>query len=205
MTEDNIMLWQHAAEQGDTEAQYALGCCYYLGDGVETNPTVSAAWMKKAAENGHLKAQHTLGMYYYNGTGVLQDYRKAAEWLELAAEQGDSGANDMLGACYYMIGMGYYCGDKESQDFEQANRYFSRAARRGLVEANYILGMNYANGVGVEEPNYKKAFQLFQSAMEMEEDTPGSMAVELYQTYGVRGKKRKQVSGFLKRNIQIQI
>lgn len=48
------------AEQGDAEAQFNLGKCYYHGDGVNRDLKEAVYWFRKAAEQGHVKAQEAL-------------------------------------------------------------------------------------------------------------------------------------------------
>ena len=45
--------YRKAAEQGYASAQYRLGNCYYLGEGVTKNHTEAAKWYRKAAEQGN--------------------------------------------------------------------------------------------------------------------------------------------------------
>lgn len=198
MTEEMVAKLLADAETGDPRAQYTLGCAYYLGDGVEQDQVVGAAWMLKAAEQGEIKAQHTLGMYYYKGTGVEQDYAKAAQWLEKAAEQGDLSADDMLGACYHMLAIDYYCGNRVEQDCVKAMELFRKAADRGLLEAQYAMGINCAMGVGVEQ-DYRNGFNWLCKAMELEEDTPGKLVLDLYKEYGQSMRVAKRVTGFTKK------
>ena len=62
--------YRSAAEQGDAEAQFALGVCHYVGQGVGQSYQEAAKWYRKAAEQGLAKAQHNLGVCYENGQGV---------------------------------------------------------------------------------------------------------------------------------------
>ena len=77
-----------AAELGNVDAQFTLGWCYYMGEGVEVNLYEAVKWYRKAAEQGHAEAQNNLGSCYYNGNGVEQDYAEAVKWYRKAAEQG---------------------------------------------------------------------------------------------------------------------
>lgn len=62
------------AEQGDAEAQFALGEYYYRGDkDREQDYEQAVYWYRKAAEQGHASAQYNLGCCYYWGYGVSQD------------------------------------------------------------------------------------------------------------------------------------
>ena len=45
------------AEQGDAEAQYRLGSCYYNGDGVNEDKAEAVKWYRKAAEQGDSNAR----------------------------------------------------------------------------------------------------------------------------------------------------
>ena len=48
---------QAPANQGDPEAQYALGYMYYYGKGTAMNRSLGKEWIKKAADNGDSNAQ----------------------------------------------------------------------------------------------------------------------------------------------------
>jgi TPR repeat protein len=77
-----------AAEDGNAEAQQALGFFYCIGAGVPLDYVQAAMWFRKAAEQGNAEAQYRLGLSYYKGEGVLKDYAQAAFWWCKAAEQG---------------------------------------------------------------------------------------------------------------------
>ena len=47
--------YYEAAMQGDAEAQYQLGNCYYNGDGVRKDFSAAADWYREAAEQGYRK------------------------------------------------------------------------------------------------------------------------------------------------------
>lgn len=63
-----------AAEQGDIDAQYELGNCYYNGNGVSEDKAEAVKWYYKAANRGYARAQYSLGNCYYNGYGVHKRY-----------------------------------------------------------------------------------------------------------------------------------
>ncbi len=85
-----------AAEQGDIDAQYELGNCYYNGNGVSEDKAEAVKWYYKAANRGYARAQYSLGNCYYNGYGVDKDEVEAIKWYRKAAEQGDFWAKYML-------------------------------------------------------------------------------------------------------------
>ena len=55
-----VKWYKLAADQGNEEAQYKLGNCYYNGNGVDKNIEEAVKWYKLAAEQGHAKARNAL-------------------------------------------------------------------------------------------------------------------------------------------------
>jgi TPR repeat protein len=92
--------YRKAAEQGDADAQDALGDLYNSGQGVRRDYAQAAPWYRKAAEQGDADAQDSLGDLYHKGQGVPQDDAQAATWFHKAAEQGDADAQESLGDLY---------------------------------------------------------------------------------------------------------
>jgi len=68
------------AEQGDAEAQYWLGRCYYNGNGVKEDKEKAVFWWTKAAEQGNCEAIFELILCYSHGDGVHKDTEKADYW-----------------------------------------------------------------------------------------------------------------------------
>ncbi len=54
-----------AAEQGNADAQFLLGACYYKGKGVEQDHAKAVYWFEKAAEQGYVYAQYILKLKGY--------------------------------------------------------------------------------------------------------------------------------------------
>lgn len=76
------------ANQGDAEAQVALGAMYNLGEGVRQDYTKAAHWFEKAANQGNADAQYMLGLMYAKGEGVRQNYIVAKEYFGKACDGG---------------------------------------------------------------------------------------------------------------------
>ncbi|MFT5106950.1 MAG: TPR repeat protein [Verrucomicrobiales bacterium] len=76
------------AEQGDANAQLAVGEFYYMGLGVAKDYAKAAKWFRKAASQGNAQAQWALGRMYESGNGVTRNATEAANWYRKAAEQG---------------------------------------------------------------------------------------------------------------------
>jgi TPR repeat protein len=89
---DRMASLERAAEEGNVDAQYALGITLLGGQwGAEGNKH-AAVWLGRAAERGHGLAQMQLARLYRAGVGVHADNVKAYVWLNLAAAQGVTGA-----------------------------------------------------------------------------------------------------------------
>jgi TPR repeat protein len=76
-----------AADQELASAQYSLGLCYELGDGVDEDLGEAVRLYVLAAEQGHDGAQHNLGSCYERGIGVERNLEEAARYYALAADQ----------------------------------------------------------------------------------------------------------------------
>lgn len=90
------MWFREAAERGDIESQFRLGCCYDKGEGVYKDFAEAVKWFRLAADRGHADAQFNLGICLAKGEGVPENADKAIEWLRAAAAQGHSSAREVL-------------------------------------------------------------------------------------------------------------
>ena len=90
---DRMASLERAAEEGDLNAQYALGITLLSGQWGALGNKHAAIWLQRAAERGNGLAQLQLGRLYRSGVGVQEDHVKAYIWLNLAAAQGVSGAD----------------------------------------------------------------------------------------------------------------
>ena|GEM_PF-3572907 len=142
--------YRKAADQGDADAQDALGVLYDDGRGVPQDYAEAAFWYRKAADQGDADAQDALGVLYDDGRGVPQDYAEAALWYRKAAEQGNSSAEFILG---YL----YLDGHGVPQDATEAAAWFRKAAEQGDAAAQTSLGLMYAKGQGVPR-DYAEAY-----------------------------------------------
>lgn len=113
-----VELIKFGAEEGDSIAQFALGC-YYSGykfnqngewddyrtiDGKNVDEAKAAYWYLQSANQGFTTAMGNLGNAYINGSGVGKDEKKGLEWIQKAANLGDAFFQRVLGD-YYMDGL----------------------------------------------------------------------------------------------------
>ena len=125
-----------AAEQGNAEAQYSLGVCYLLGNGVGIDRELAFEWFLKAAEQGNASAQYQLGEYYNYGWLGRCDSELALEWYLKAAEQGNAKAQYSLGRCY-CYGRGV------EEDKKEALKWYRKAADQGHSDAKECLETDF--------------------------------------------------------------
>lgn len=116
--------FKKAAEKKHVEAQFYLGECYDLGQGVTKNKVEAMKWFRKAAEQGHADAQFRMGCFYYGGSYVAEDLAEAEKWFRKAAEQGHASAQRNLGIMYKV-------GDGVNKDITEAIKWFRKAAEQG--------------------------------------------------------------------------
>lgn len=116
------------AEQGNADAQSALGRMYAHGSGVPQDYTEAVKWYRMAAEQGNADAQSALGRMYEDGYGVPQDYTEALKWYRKPAEQGNADAQYKLAGMY----------------FEEAVKWCTKSAEQGNGQAQGALGVIYA-------------------------------------------------------------
>lgn len=111
---------------------YALGLCYWDGDGQPQDSVRAALYFHQAAQQGHKEAQYNFAQCCRQGKGVPKDSKQAAYWLCLAANQGYARAQYHLGQCYQQ-------GEGVPKDDQRAICCFQRAAEGGHKEAQKIV------------------------------------------------------------------
>jgi TPR repeat protein len=145
------------AQQGNPEAQNALGVLYSAGWGVPQDYMEAAAWFRKAAEQGHAKGQYNYGRMFDNGQGVTKDEAEAAAWYRKSAEQGYALGQSILGAMYAT-------GSGVPQSFADALKWYRLAGEQGEPEAQRRVGLMYLEGQGVERDTSQARTWLQRSA-----------------------------------------
>lgn len=133
--------FRQAAEQGDAEACYRLGCCYYLGEGTEQNHEEALRWFKKAADLGHAEAQYNTAVFYIEGRIVPENLQEAERLLCAARNQGFEQADKAL---EQVISVQKLRGQMfrgelhfEKGEYRKALEYFLPAAEQGFANAQF--------------------------------------------------------------------
>ena len=139
------------AESDHPIAQLAMALMYERGQGVPTDATVAAAWIRRAANLNQPHAQHELGIRYYQGNGVPRDFTAARQWWSRAAQQGlvDAQFNAGLMAARGLGG---------PADVELALSWYRPAAKQGHALAAYGLGVLLSKGYQLDGPSARDWF-----------------------------------------------
>lgn len=127
--------WQ-AAQNGDANAYYWLGCFYYQGEGTKQNYTEALKYFQKAANNGDAYSYAWIAKIYYYGNGCAQNYEEAFKWLLEAANAGQT-------VVYGWLGSVYYEGKGCNKNYDEAIKWLKKAAENGDTRAYVGLGASY--------------------------------------------------------------
>ena len=127
-----LSIWQRLAEEGDRDAQYAVGVIHYKGQGVRKDLESALEWFQKAADHGHRDAMFNLGVAAWEGKGLPKSYATAVKWWKEAAAKGDP-------ASQYNLGLAYSLGKGAEQDDDKAQALLASAADSGHAGARRAL------------------------------------------------------------------
>lgn len=140
------------AEEGNAEAQFKLGQCYFDGKGIDKNEREAVKWITKAAGQGNVDGLAAMGNAYQIGIGGLKvNYEEAVSFFLKAAEKGHLGAMYNLGIAY-LDGVGVTRNPKESFN------WFLKAAEKGDAMSQRFVGDYYRymfNEIGVSQDEHK--------------------------------------------------
>ena len=120
-----------AAKLGNTDAQYALGRLFYLGQGVPRNLRQALFYLEKAIEKENQPAIYLAGKIYLTEDSV-KDIGKALQYLEVATSQENANAE-------YLLGKLYLRGKEVPKDLVRAIAYLNAAVAHGNEYAQYLL------------------------------------------------------------------
>lgn len=132
-------------------AQYKVGRCYRLGEGVGKDDKKALEWTKKAAEPPQNCdwAQNELAEYYENGIGVARDSKMAFDWYQKSAAQNNVRALRRLGDCYRLGLL------QEKQDDAKAIEYYRRAADKGSSISKFYLATLLKKKMAKDQQTFK--------------------------------------------------
>ncbi len=130
------LLYQQAADQGNTHAMVQLAGLYFNGKGVTGDPQLALELYKKAADKGDRDASYQLGLLSEAGVATKIDFGRALIYYEESAKLGSQ--QGMLAAArMYQFGIGV------PKNKKQAAMYYEMLARLGNAFAQFQLAGLY--------------------------------------------------------------
>lgn len=133
-----------AAELGNVEANYLLGCFYDFGYGVKINYEKAYDYYLCAAENGHAHAQYDVGFAFRYARGIERNLEKAIYWFKKsAALECDAGQYELANCYWHGIGV--------EEDRRLATEYYLKAYEQGYDKAGYRLVRCYYYGLDIDK------------------------------------------------------
>lgn len=126
---NKIKLLYKKAKKGNANAQYLLGVCYAVGEGVPKDRKTSLKFCMMAAEQGDKMAQFAAASCFSSGKGTNVDKEKAFELYLKSAQQGLDKAQFAVGH-FYEYGKGGV-----QKNCEEARKWYIRSAKQGNKNA----------------------------------------------------------------------
>lgn len=177
---DAFKEWTEAAQQGDVDAQYNLGCLYVRGEGVPQNRAWAVDWLQRAADQGDVDA----ATWLLFSNPITDDRRKqffsqrlkptdrfrltfVVQLSDGKIHRRPCSTDEKDGAqIEFSLGLMYETGSAGfPQDDRQAAEWYRRASERNFADAQTKLAYLYAAGRGVEQSQIEAA-RLFRRAAE---------------------------------------
>jgi localization factor PodJL len=154
---------RHAAESGDSSAQFIVATHFLNGDTVPVDYPRAAYWYGKSAAAGVAPAQYRLATLYERGKGVDKNLSAALSWYERAAALGNIKA--MHNAAVIAAG-----NEAGAPDYNRAFKWFSLAASHGVKDSQFNLAVLIERGLGTRQNNADALFWYMAAAQQEDAD-----------------------------------
>ena len=185
-------LYQLAAQQGHSVAQYNLGRIHqnglkHLNQVIAPNPALAEQYLRRAAAQGVVAAYHQLGILYYTQGNRVKLAALTPEQLKIWDKDGDGrvlpsenrlyqdahdhfllAAQQKYGPSLHALGVMYQQGHGVKSDAARAAYWLEQAVKVEPKQPDsfYNLAQLHENGLGVP-PNLPRAFILYRQAASM--------------------------------------
>ncbi len=178
-----------SAENGDVDAMYKIGICYYVGKAgaptlitnaipLEQDYEKAYEYLKGSADKGSVLAMLNLGNIYKSGIGAPKgkDIKKALEWYEKAGEEGCSDAYANIAKVYETemtdLLLNKIVKIKDASEaanilWDKAVEFNILAAEKGSAIGAYNLGVAYNSGLLNRVIDYEESTKWFRRASEL--------------------------------------
>ncbi|MES2387708.1 MAG: caspase family protein [Bacteroidota bacterium] len=151
--ENAIACFAHAAELGNPEGLYKIGCMCQYGRCVPKDYRLALEFFNKAADLEHIPSVYKAGSMHFLDIYGMVDYENALKHFRLAAQEGYEEAENAIGAAYVS-------GEGVPLNYTEGIKWYKRAASHGCPGAFSNLGAMYAGGLGVPK-DLNEAFKYF--------------------------------------------
>ena len=128
------------SQQGDAQAQQALGVMYENGQGVKKDETRALQLFRQAAAKNNDSAQYLLGTILERKAGLTKNQSEAIKWYRLAATNGHPSAQYRMGQLE-LAGI-----NGAAPDPLKASYWFGLAAMQGDPQAQLQYGLLIMQG-----------------------------------------------------------
>jgi TPR repeat protein len=161
----NMVEIELLAEAGDLHAQYKLGNCYRLGDGVSKDDVKATFWYRKAADQGHVYAIKCMENACRNGLGTKVNLVEAAGWKAKINRRTDtskdSGLREAASPLHSSLDIDLLfksLNDGEAEALYRIGVCYEEGLmlRRNLIEARAYFSI----GTGINDIDARSAFRL---------------------------------------------
>jgi TPR repeat protein len=150
-----IEFLQKSAAQKFAAAEYRLGICYALGQGVEKSVEEEWKWYRLASQHGNMYATEGLGeLYLMRHQG--EDATEAVKCFTQTAKAGLPAGQNNLAICLRN-------GNGTPTDKPESVKWLKKSAEQGFADAQMNLGFAYAHALGVSLDN-KQATDWYEKA-----------------------------------------
>ena len=151
-----FMWLKKAADQGNPDAQFWLGYCFYHGIGVDQNYELAFASFTESAAQNMSDSMYWLARCYFDGSGVIQNYTVALDWLIKSVETGCNEGFILLADLYRQ-------GKCVNQNAERAFKCYKKSLDHENPRVEYALAKMCLSGKGLDK-NYKNGMEYMVSA-----------------------------------------
>ena len=185
--EEAFKLYLNAAEQGDLDAQEAIGSLYDSGFKGKWSKEEAVLLLKKLGLQGNADA------WSFIDDNVDFDFDdEFLKWLKNSAKKGCADAQSRLGS-YYMSFNNEFSLYSIKSATSAGIRWYKKAAEQGHPAALHALCFCYYNGVGVKQ-DYEEALKWCLKAAEQDDDLAMCYLGEMY--YHGRGTEKNNDEAF---------
>lgn len=154
------------AYNGNKDAEYHLGRCYYEGIGTVKNLPKALAHWKSAEAKGQTDASYRLGLHYCQTAEKPENFKRISDFLKTAAGRFKKAADAGHTEAQYRLGECYYSGQGVPLNYNEAYKYYKLAAEKNHTDAIFKQAIILYKGMGSIRKDVRTAISLWKKAAE---------------------------------------